>query len=199
MGVGRCLLFLLLPLLVGCRAERVAFQFQPVPVQSSFYPEATSQPQRGDISAVKTAAETTKPRRGDTRMLPRPSAAPLGLGKRERRPLLPICRPAGAFAADPKNTFPSFRSTRRIATIVESALAKTNHQTSIRTAPHATDKGLGWLYLIVIVLGLLVLSGIGWGIAALFGIGFWQALSYFGVFILLLTSIGIIGELFFGW
>jgi hypothetical protein len=49
------------------------------------------------------------------------------------------------------------------------------------------------------VLALLALTGIGWGIAAIFGIGFWPALGYFGLFVLLLAIIGIVGELFFGW
>lgn len=131
---------LLLVALAGCRSGKVAFQFQPSPTHSSL----TAQPPRGGISVAAEMLTKPEPARGGTQ-LPYSSVAPLGLTKLRQGANLPICRPAGAFAASSKNAACSL------------SLRRHHHTPRILThKPADSLHGLGVL-IFLIGLGLLVL------------------------------------------
>lgn len=157
--------FLVLSCLAGCRSERVVFDFKPIPstvhATAVAPPVAVTEPATPAVTvANNTAAESPAPARPAQASAATVTRAPAHSAK--------------ASAKLPKQLLRQVMAVQR------------PHQQPVAARP--ADQGLGKIFFFLLAVVLAVLTGLAFGVAAIFSIGFWAALGYVaaGIVVLLL-------------
>lgn len=155
--------FLVLTMLAGCRSEQVAFDFGSHPGYS--HPATESAPAAQLIAQPAPPADFMTP----SLMAPQVPQQPT-----------PRHQP---IATQPQLPQATTKAAQRVLQQL-APLKRTGHS----AAAHPTENGLKNIFFFALGVVLLVLAGLAWAVAAIFGIGFWAALGYVaaGIVVLLL-------------
>jgi hypothetical protein len=157
--------FLLLSGLAGCRTERVAFDFKPIP----------SVVQATAVAPPLAAAESAT------------SAAPVVNDSDAASPMSAQLTQISATTAPRAPNHAAKVSAKRPKQLLQQVMAARRlHQPPAAAKP--ADQGLGKIFFFLLAVVLAVLVGLAFGVAAIFSIGFWAALGYVvaGIVVLLL-------------
>lgn len=161
---------LLLIMMVSCRSERVAFDFAPA---TGTKPLLQSEVAIINISSNYISSVLHLETINSVNRLKRPSRL---------RPL-----------------FRHDITTQKTAIqrlIVHKVQKHFSHREATSRAPMSTPTGWGWGLLLIILAGLIIISGLSWAVAGLFGLGFWQVISYVGWGLLGILVLALLAQLF---